>query len=82
MSERNVEAFRFTTAPEAYDYGATTTVETFQLTGMGGRVEEWRKVRIHTTLYRIEYQCGRYGSGLHPVRLPDDDPRNDPYYQN
>jgi hypothetical protein len=66
----------YTTAPEAYDYSYAETQESFELESFG-RVEQWRKVLLKTDAYRVDYQCGRYGSGLHAVR--EDDPRQDPW---
>ena len=63
-----VERIVFTTAPEAYDYGTATTVETFPCPW--GTSSVFRKVRITETgatekrvTFLAEYQMGRYASG-------------------
>ena len=60
--------FRYTTAPEAYDFAGTFTVEAFELQGLGAsRPTQWRKVLIKDYGNHGEdftrNQAYRYGSG-------------------
>jgi len=62
----------YTNAPPAYDYSYVEVIdeEYARFTGTGGTHPIIRKVAIHSTdekerLFRREYQCGRYGSGLY-----------------
>lgn len=57
----------FTTAPEAYDYAYVEVVNPKVATDKKGKV--FRELKIPTD--RVEYQCGRYGSGLYPVYRMD-----------
>ena len=52
---------RFTDAPEAYDYGKTTTLE---VVGVTKRGREVRKVQIVSD-HSLRFQELRYFSGLH-----------------
>jgi len=63
--------FRYTTAPEAYDFAGTYTVESFELQGLGAsRPTQWRKVLIKDYGNHGEdfsrNQAYRYGSGCKP----------------
>lgn len=74
MAQENESKIVYTTAPAAYDYSYVTELETWEETpSYGGIPLKWRKVRLDTTPYRIEYQCNRYRSGNNAVR--EDDPR-------
>lgn len=60
--------FRYTTAPEAYDFAGTFTVEAFELQGLGAsRPTQWRKVLIKDYgNHGEDFTCNqayRYGSG-------------------
>ena len=59
----------YTTAPKAYDYGY---VKTLKVVGKNRNGDKIRQIQIDTTdmspkdaEYRINYQLGRYGSGMY-----------------
>lgn len=73
MSNTRQTVIVFTGAPEAADYSQTTHLESFSCAAYpGGKEKEWRKVEITEDLYRIAYQCDRYGSFLGGCATLDD----------
>ncbi len=62
----------YTTAPENYDYGYATTLETFE-SGLEytGQTYTFRKVALDTDYWHVRYQCERYNSGMYLTQLND-----------
>ncbi len=73
-----VEGFAYTMAPESYDYWYTATaVEVVEAKDPYGREVTWRLVAYTDSARFRSHQSPRYGAGLHPVVLADDDERRD-----
>ncbi len=55
----------YTTAPEAYDYGYVerTPEPIGEMVSLRGAQPIYR---VRMPEEHVDYQCGRYGSGLHP----------------
>jgi hypothetical protein len=67
MSRGDGDVIRMTNAPEAYDYGYVTSTPLPYRTDRG---RCWRRIEIVDTgddAYYMDYQSGRYRSGMYPV---------------
>lgn len=59
-----------TTAPANYDYGYVVIIEECLGTSKGKAPKTYRKVAMPA--HRVNYQCGRYGSGMHPAYVGEE----------
>ena len=76
MADNETTHIRFTDAPEAYDYGNTSTLS---IVGVTKRGREIRKVQIVSD-HSLRFQEPRYGSGLHFCITREDMAKNHDLY--